>query len=551
MKKNAFTLIELIGVVVIIALVLLISVPSIIKTIKKSEENKITEFKNNIYMAAENYIETNRNLYPNLNNVGDMTTITVSKLKDAGLLKSDLKYPNTNENIDNVVIKIYINSEGIFEYIYNYTDNYLSILDVVLEKFPQLALGNTIDKGCATASSSNYTYMGGCYLKGLQTENYIWFNGFLYRIMGINKDSSIKLITEGNLTAISWGANNSAQNYNGSYIKHWLNNYFLSVTNTNSNLNSNIVSQTFCSEKTTNASPTRTVCTTNLDTDANKSVGIIAVDEYNLAGATNSYINTLQYYWTITPYNASTGWRTDTSGAFSNRAVTFANGTRATINIDQDTIITSGDGKLSSYYILGEIKTNTSNISLSAKVKVGEYVTFAGKNYRVIEIDNTSVKLVLDGYSSTTYAYGTSGSTIPNCTICSTINETSFINWITNENSSNYDKLQTRTWYRSDSYEYGSNYVNFLTSTNNSYTGMVGLIRVGEILSDQSASISSKKTYWIANPFSNSKAWYINDGGSLNNIAVTESYYIRPVISIKTNTNIISGLGTSLNPYQI
>ena len=68
--------------------------------------------------------------------------------------------------------------------------------------------------------------MDGTYLKGSQDFNYVWFDGFMWRIMGKNADGSIRMITEENLTVIPWGASNTAQDYDNSYVNDWLNNYF-------------------------------------------------------------------------------------------------------------------------------------------------------------------------------------------------------------------------------------------------------------------------------------------------------------------------------------
>lgn len=97
-----------------------------------------------------------------------------------------------------------------------------------------------------TSPEGTYEYMGGTYLKGVQDSNYIWFDGFLWRIMGINEDGSIRMITEENVTAISWGAENTALDNDNSYVNDWLNNYFYPKIKDKDLL----VSQIWCSEKT-------------------------------------------------------------------------------------------------------------------------------------------------------------------------------------------------------------------------------------------------------------------------------------------------------------
>ena len=47
------------------------------------------------------------------------------------------------------------------------------IKDVVLSNFPYL---ETNGNGCVTSTDNNYSYMGGCYLKGKPTNNSLWYS---------------------------------------------------------------------------------------------------------------------------------------------------------------------------------------------------------------------------------------------------------------------------------------------------------------------------------------------------------------------------------------
>ena len=153
-------------------------------------------------------------------------------------------------------------------------------------------------------------------------------------------------------------------------------------------------------------------------------------------------------------------------------------------------------------------------------------------------------------------AYGT------NCTLCTTINEESFINWISNNNEVDKNKLVSTTWYRGDNFDYGDNYKINLESTSNSYVGRIGLIRVGEMLSGQSETILSKyhtvdnsynnvQTYWSATPNSESKVWCVYDSGSAGSDNVTPMHAVRPVIMISPDVQILGGNGTFNSPFQI
>lgn len=215
-------------------------------------------------------------------------------------------------------------------------------------------------------------------------------------------------------------------------------------------------------------------------------------------------------------------------------------------------------------FIVGDLNEVTG--SLKDHSRVGEYVNYAGRNYRVVETSSSGTKLILDGYydsnndgtveDSDKMAYGT------NCTLCNTINEDSFINWISNNDDTDKNKLSLTTWYQGDNFDYGNNYKDNLGSIANPYEGRIGLIRVGEILSGQSETILSKnhtvsnsnyntQTYWTSTPYSVSFAWYVFYNGNAYSDDVGLMNGVRPVIMISPDVQITSGNGTFNSPYQI
>ncbi len=407
-----------------------------------------------------------------------------------------------------------------------------------------------------TSPEGTYEYMGGTYLKGTQNSNYVWFDGFLWRIMGINEDGSIRMITEENVTAIPWGTN--AQDYDNSYINDWLNNYFYSKLKDKDLL----VNQTWCSEVTTDSNSRRTTCINNLS-KVEKPIGLLSLDEYNLANSNSSYFINSQIVWCLTPYDTDIAWRFSLNKNASNYGIANAQGVRPVINIQSNISTISGTGTLQDPFVI-EDRNITGN--LNEHSLIGEYVIYAEKNYRVVETSNQGTKLILDGYYDSNnndiieeidkMAYG------ENCTLCTDINEDSFINWISNNNEIDKNKLVSTTWYRGDDFKYGDNYKTNLESTSNPYEGRVGLLRVGEILSGQSETILSKnhttsssynnaKTYWLMNSFSVTHAWEVYGDSYVNFNGHNSLNSIRPVIMISPDVQILSGNGTFNSPFQI
>ena len=391
--------------------------------------------------------------------------------------------------------------------------------------------------------------------------NYIWFDGFLWRIMGRNADGSIRMITEENVTTIPWGAAYTAQDYDNSYINDWLNNYFYPKLKDKDLL----INSTWCSEVSEDRLSTRTTCTNNLS-KIQRPIGLLSVDEFNLASGESSYLNSSQNYWTATPYNTETVYSVDHLGVDNLLAdgTPASKGVRPVVGISSDVTIAGGNGTLTDPYIIGDVSDVTG--SLKDNSHVGEYVTYAGRNYRVVETSSSGTKLILDGYydsnndgtieDSDKMMYG------ENCTLCTTINEEPFINWISNNNETEKNKLISITWYRGDYFPNGSNYKNNLESTSNPYVGRVGLIRVGEMLSSQSETILSKnhtisssknntQSYWTSTPNSTVKAWrMVSDGEAFYNDA-TNANAVRPVIMISPDVQILGGNGSFNSPYQI
>lgn len=117
MRKNGFTLIELIGIIVIIGLILLVAVPTINTVIERSEENRKQDALNNIYMAAENYLMANYDEYSILDNVGNSQYIYVMDLINEQYMDIDEVNPNDDEAFDGKdVVLVTRNEDNTFSY---------------------------------------------------------------------------------------------------------------------------------------------------------------------------------------------------------------------------------------------------------------------------------------------------------------------------------------------------------------------------------------------------------------------------------------------------
>ena len=98
MKKNGFTLIEILAVVVLLAGISLIALPLIINRANQSKSSLSDISKKLIYEAAYTYIDKNQTKYPFKE--GRRYCVKLQTLVDYGYLKEPVQDIKTGESID-------------------------------------------------------------------------------------------------------------------------------------------------------------------------------------------------------------------------------------------------------------------------------------------------------------------------------------------------------------------------------------------------------------------------------------------------------------------
>lgn len=117
MKNNrGFTLVELIAVMTLLAAIILVTVPVIINTIKKNDDKLGENFEKSLKQATELYVERNRDVFPDLNNIGGTAEVSTDTLIEEGYLKQDLENPIDNSSVLNYKIIVEVGNDNIFIY---------------------------------------------------------------------------------------------------------------------------------------------------------------------------------------------------------------------------------------------------------------------------------------------------------------------------------------------------------------------------------------------------------------------------------------------------
>ena len=131
-NKNGFTLVELLAVIVILALLISIAVPSTISISNKLKENMFCKKIDSIETAAKLYGEDRKESFTSTYEGNRSRTITVKDLIDSNDLKKDnseapyIIDPRNNEGMDAISIIIYEKYNRIYVH---FNDEINSICD--------------------------------------------------------------------------------------------------------------------------------------------------------------------------------------------------------------------------------------------------------------------------------------------------------------------------------------------------------------------------------------------------------------------------------------
>ncbi|MFI3307877.1 MAG: prepilin-type N-terminal cleavage/methylation domain-containing protein [Mycoplasmatota bacterium] len=565
--RKGFTLIELLAVLVILVVIAAIATPIVMGIIDDSKESSDISTLNNMLDTAEQ-------VYAQAYLSGELDDLIGENLLESEIFKMDNEPENGSVSFDatgNTTVVLYNNGncyvkkpgeditygestleECTVDFVGTSTDDSGNSgsdnEDVVLTGS---SIGETLDNfkdditplldfgsngGCANeVEGKNYSYSGGCYLAGAQDSNYVWFDGFLYRIMGIDSNGNIKMITEENVTAIPYHTTSST--YNNSYLESWITDYF--YENLSDEAKEVMVDGAYCSD-TINAAASSISRQTCSEIQIYNRVGTITLDEYNLAGGSNSYLNNDQYFWTMTLAGDEYVGFIHSNGVANSVNVAYASfGVRPIITISSDAIITGGDGSETNSYILNQATDIVTSTTLKDESTSGEYVLVNSKLYRVVSTSENGTKLIYDGTFGDNQSY---------LNIFSTITSDDFA---TSLLGSSISLVNDTTWYKGDELAYIYDFKINLESTANSYNGKVGLISVGEMLSAQSQSMEPY-IYWTINSNIDASIFIVLKDGSYSwGGELSGNLGVRPVIEIVSTATIFTGNGTYASPYQI
>ena len=243
--------------------------------------------------------------------------------------------------------------------------------------------------GLIKVNANNEDYY---YYRGIVNNNYVKFGNYIWRIVAINPDNSIKLILDKSISQSQYSDKQDAPDYTGfTYIyidfkRNVINNNIINTLDNwytlnivNRDLDKYVLSKDFCNDTSypgqqigpfntynrlvTNKKPSLACEQSNADFGGvyNRKIGLITADEVAIAGAVydipnyNFYLNNGETFFTMSPaeYESRISYIFGVSndGKLEKLPTTNSEGIRPVINIDGN-LHATGSGTIDNPYVI-------------------------------------------------------------------------------------------------------------------------------------------------------------------------------------------------------
>lgn len=385
-------------------------------------------------------------------------------------------------------------------------------------------LGVTIQKQkIVTSGDGLYNNNGELTFRGVDVDNYLIYSNILWRIVRVNNDNSVVLVTDSKLTDLAFGNNTD---YLKSYVFDWLNESDKSYTGILegklNDKNAYLVPNTVCLDKINNIN--NITCHKK---DTTGYVSLLGIGDYLNSKNEDSYMNNTNTMWLYNAKDDKKVWYI-TNGNLSNDTIDNMYGVKAVITLKNTIGKVSGNGtKENPYYI----EKDTTDLKINSYVKLGnDLYTIYDKNDKEIRL--VMNKLVNDITSRSTNYYNRDFNLKLTNSIAYYLNNT-YYNKLTYKNNLILCDYYIGDYSKETNYDYKNIYTKKVQAK-------VGLLSISDINFDNSLN-----NYFLLNRYDN-KIYSVNNTVGIN-YSINK---IRPAICLNSNTKF-KGNGTKTNPFEL
>ena len=507
-------------------------------------QNDDGTFEYTVYLKCGKYESNTDHTGPEITLNGDINTILAfgSSYIEPGVNKVVDKEEGIIDNSQVIIDSSNVDTSKVGTYKVTYTVRDKAYNKTVVTRNVIVAR-NLTEVAKSSTDDSNY-------YKGLNVNNYLLFSGMLFRIVNVNDDGSVKIVTNSSMANVNYGVEGA--NFDSSNIKDWLNNYFYSkLYNTDYLVKDN----TWCIDDTNSVTNISNLC----DVTATSNVGLLSLIDFNNSKVgSQTYLGNTFEYWFLNRKDSRFGY----IYSFHNNSLTESydntslSGVRPVLVLKNDLYIISGDGTSSNPYTLGDYSSGKENDLLNTRL-IGEYVSYFGMTFRISDVDkDKNIKLISLNFlqNNTTSDVFFSGYKNEDGIMKFNVNQSGNIG-----NTLNYqyiDYIDTSFIVDHEfyipTYSVENNYSNIQTE---SFKAKIAIPMSYEMFSGVNANLRVAVNYWLLDYIDGSNAFMVNNSNGrtfkINRNDMYNENGFKLVFYVSKNTKIKSGKGTYNNPYVI
>lgn len=371
------------------------------------------------------------------------------------------------------------------------------------------------------------------YFNGKVKDNYVMYSNMLWRIVKINKDNTVTLISENVIGTL----NNGKDTYEKSSVITWLNkekekDYSGVVENVLSNKDSFLVKSNICTD-TINDVNKITCNKTNHTYD----IGLLSIEDYLYTGGNKGFINNGKITYLANQSKNKNYWYITTEGKLDSDSENEIIGIRPVITIASTIEAHDGDGSKEKPYTFSEEKNY-----FASYVKLGNDI------WQVYESDEDKLKLILDktlenkDNTAFKYLYSKKNSQYNDTTygtLAYYLNKTYY-------KGLDYGSIIVENNYTNSTYGEDNNY-SLEELSKNTISTKIALPSINDIIVNDeiegyvtTTGVSENDTY----------IYIRNASGTISQKNISYENKVRPCISIKKES-LTQGNGTEKDPYRL
>ena len=311
-----------------------------------------------------------------------MTVSRGSEFTDPGI---DSVVDDVDGNIDikDVSIKGSVDTStvGVYEITYTVSDSLDNTTTVKRKVSVEESLASTVK-----ANTTDGYYVGNV------DNNYIYFNNMLFRIVRVNDDDSIVIVSNDALANVDY---TNDGRFDGSALDSWLNDYFYNLLEPE--YQDLIKASKWCDDVLSNDNVTTTECTRE---SSNKKVGILSIQDYNRSyDGSGSYLDKSNFTWYANMDGDNNAWAITSTDSYpgiinSSEKTNLLNVVPA-LTLKSSTTVLDGSGTKDDPYVILDLGSARRSTNLNER-QVGEYVRYSGYTFRISNIlDDGSTEVIM------------------------------------------------------------------------------------------------------------------------------------------------------------